>query len=171
MSKINPGSNIYGDNDTKSARPGGMQDIDIMEPSIDDKKKLHCPQCDRVFASREDYISHALSKHQTSQLKQVNTSLDMVPYNNGFHFFTSIGRYTGETAVSLSTFAKDVEVVPIESIDFHFKRGDFQKWLKDTIGDTELAKAIENVEKEPAGEPLRQRLLAVINARVNELKK
>jgi alpha-amylase len=94
----------------------------------------------------------------------------MVPYDNGFHFFTSIGQYTGETAVSLVTFEKDIEVVPIESIDFHFNRADFQKWISDTIGDTELATAIDQIKKELAGEPLRRRLLNVINARINELK-
>ena len=96
--------------------------------------------------------------------------LSPVLYINGFHFFTSVGQYTGETAVSLATFARQVEAAPIESIDFHFKRADFQKWIAETIGDTELATAIGNVEKELAGEPLRRRLLKVINARVKELE-
>ena len=75
-----------------------------------------------------------------------------------------------ETAISLATFAGDVEVAPIESIDFHFGRADFQKWIAETIGDTELAAAIEKVEKNLAGEPLRLRLLAIINAHVKELE-
>ena len=68
------------------------------------------------------------------------------------------------------TFAKDLEVVPIESIDFHFKRADFQKWIADSIGDKKLATEIGHVEKELAGEPLRQKLLRIINARVKELE-
>ena len=64
--------------------------------------------------------------------------LATVPYVNGFHFFTSIGQYTGETAISLENFAKEVELIPIESIDFHFKRVDFQKWIADTIGDADI---------------------------------
>ena len=70
----------------------------------------------------------------------------------------------------MATFARDVEVAPIESIDFHFKRADFQKWIGETIGDSELAEAIEKVEKDLAGEPLRQKLLKIINARVEELE-
>lgn len=170
MSKINPGSNFNEDNDVRTARPGGMQEVDIIEPKIDDNGKFHCSICDRVFSSREDYISHFLSKHQTSNLPVAGELLRTVPYNVGFHFFISEGHYMGETAVSLVTFAKEVEVVPIESIEFHFKRADFQKWLADTITDKKLATEIGDIEKELSGEPLRLNLLRILNARVKELE-
>ena len=170
MSKINPGTNFNEDNDTRTAHPGGMQDVNIMDPKMDDAGKLHCPTCDRVFGSKEDYISHALSKHHINKPNNGRDFLATVPYNNGFHFFIAIGRYTGETAVNLATFAKQVEVAPIESIDFHFKRADFQKWIADTVGDTVLATTIENIPKDLDSEPLRRRLLEVINARVKELE-
>jgi hypothetical protein len=170
VSKINPGSNFNEDNDTRTARPGGLQEVNIIEPKISDKGKLNCPICDRVFSSREDYISHFLSKHQTSDVNSARMFLATVPYNVGFHFFTTEGQYTGETAVSLVTFAKDVEVAPIESIDFHFKRSDFQKWIADTIGDKKLATEIGHVEKELAGEPLRHKLLWIINTSIKELQ-
>ena len=96
--------------------------------------------------------------------------LATVTYDNGFHFFTSIGQYTGETAVSLETFAKKVEHAPIESIDFHFKRADFQRWISDTIGDIELAKAIGGIEKDLSGEPLRRRILKIITEHLKELE-
>jgi uncharacterized C2H2 Zn-finger protein len=172
LSKINPGSNIYSDNDVRTARPGGLQGTDFAEPTIDDDGKLHCPKCSRVFISREDYISHALSKHQFQKqdIDRARAILAQVSYDHGFHFFTDIGRYTGETATSLATFARDVEVAPIESIDFHFKRGDFQKWIGGTIGDSQLAASIEHIDKELAGEPLRIELRNTINARVTELE-
>ncbi|MGO8806187.1 MAG: hypothetical protein ACLQO7_06225 [Candidatus Bathyarchaeia archaeon] len=172
MSKINPGSNFNEDNDIKTARPGGMQDIDIKEPKIDSEGKLHCTICDKVFNSRQDYVSHALSKHQQQTSKTVHAQkfLATVSYDHGFHFYTSIGIYTGETAVNLTTFAKELGVVPIECVDFHFKRADFQKWITDTIGDNELATAIGEVEMELAGEPLRLMLLSIVIARVKELE-
>ena len=169
MSKINPGSNFNEDNEALTARPGGLQETYIMEAKMDGKGKLHCQLCDKVFNSREDYISHALAKHQTSA-KAARAFLASVPYEHGFHFFTDIGQYTGETAVSLETFAKDVEAAPLESIDFHFKRGDFQKWIAYTIKDSELATAIGRFEQTTLGEPLRQRLLMLINDRVKELE-
>jgi uncharacterized C2H2 Zn-finger protein len=169
LSKINPGTNFNEDNDVRTTRPE-MQGIDIIDPTVDVKGILHCPICNKVFSSREDYISHALSKHQIGEPKKEQAFLAKVSYSVGFHFFIAEGRYTGETAVSLATFVKDVKVAPIESIDFHFKRADFQKWVADTIGDKELAKAIGDVEKELSGEPLRLRLLEIINARVMELE-
>jgi len=168
LSKVNPGSNFNEDNDVRTASPG-MQDIDIAEPIMGEKGKLQCPNCERQFESREDYISHALSKHQMSK-PSIMQPLDIVPYSNGFHFFVDIGRYTGETAVSLVTFAKEIEVVPIESIDFHFRRADFQKWIADTIGDSKLATLIENIDKGLTGEPLRKELLLNLNARIKELR-
>ena len=169
MSKINPGSNFYEDNDIQSARSGGLQETNIMEPKKDEAGKLHCPLCDRVFSTREDYISHALSKHQIS-VATARSHLATFTYDRGFHFFTAIGQYTGKTAVSLETFAKEVEIAPIESIDFHFKRADFQKWMRDIIKDAPLANAIGNIEKTLAGEPLRQRLLMITNDRIKELE-
>jgi hypothetical protein len=84
--------------------------------------------------------------------------LAQVPYANGFHFFVSIGRYPGETAISLKHFASEIEFVPIESIEFHFKRGDSQKWIASTIGDRELAEAIGRIKAGLSGELLRKRI-------------
>ena len=67
MSKINPGSNVHGDNDLQTAHAGGMEDIDFPEPKVADTGKLQCPVCNRIFNSREDYISHALAQHQTAK--------------------------------------------------------------------------------------------------------
>jgi hypothetical protein len=94
--------------------------------------------------------------------------LATVPYTNGFHFFTVIGQYTGETANSLVHFAIEIEHIPIESVDFHFKRGDFQKWIADTIGDGELAGVVGRIERELSGEPLRKSILAVLNVTTGE---
>jgi alpha-amylase len=80
-----------------------------------------------------------------SDLTGARGFLATVPYSVGFHFFITEGRYTGETAVSLVTFAKEVEVEPIESIDFHFKRADFQNWAAGTIGDKKLATEIGRI--------------------------
>ncbi len=64
LSKINPGTNVYGDNDVSTAQPGGMEDIKIPDPKMLEKGKFQCPVCNAVFKSKEDYISHALAEHQ-----------------------------------------------------------------------------------------------------------
>jgi hypothetical protein len=79
------------------------------------------------------------------------------------------GYYTGETALSLCSFLRDMGSIDIESIKFHFDRGDFQKWLRNTIGDEELAQTIDKLEKIPE-ETLREKLADVVQKRISELK-
>lgn len=62
----------------------------------------------------------------------------------GFHFYQAIGHYCGVTCYSLEEFANALQYICSDSIAFHFERGDFQKWIKDVIGDTELAHEIDN---------------------------
>ena len=69
--------------------------------------------------------------------------LRTVPYAQGFHFFMPDGHYTGETASSLRSFLKDMGSIDLQSIKFHFDRSDFQKWLRTTAGDEELAQTID----------------------------
>ena len=83
LSKINPGSNVHEDNDIKTARPGGLQDTDIMRPVIGEDGKLHCPMCDAIFKSREAYISHALSKHQNMEQAEESMEKGNRDHGNG----------------------------------------------------------------------------------------
>jgi hypothetical protein len=78
---------------------------------------------------------------------------------SAFYFFTSIGNYTGESAASIEDFLKKIEHIDIKSIEFHFHRGDFQKWVAETIGDKELAEQIKKLQDQNfAGEKLRNQL-------------
>ncbi len=104
----------------------------------------------------------ALSQLQAQKL------LSAVPYEKGFHFCTN-GNYTGITATSLDEFERKLQVAPVESIPFHFKRDDFQKWLRTMIGDNELAKRIDKI-KETSGENLRNAILKNVQERLAELR-
>jgi hypothetical protein len=97
--------------------------------------------------------------------------LSQVPYAQGFHFFMSDGHYSGETAMSLSSFLKDIEHIDIQSIRFHFARGDFQKWLRTTIGDEELAQRIDSIDKTVQDEPLIHQLTEIVQKRISELQR
>ena len=96
--------------------------------------------------------------------------LSTVPYSQGFHFFMTDGHYSGETARSLSAFLKDLGHIDIKSIRFHFERGDFQKWLRTTVGDDEVAKRIDNLGKKVPEETLRQLLTDIVQKRISELQ-
>jgi alpha-amylase len=99
--------------------------------------------------------------------------LRSVPYESGFHFYTGIGNYTGVTATSLFEFVEKLQLVPVESVVFHFQRGDFQKWIKNTLGDDETATKIEQLKKWSSWsseENLRKDILKAVEKRLSELK-
>ena len=80
------------------------------------------------------------------------------------------GHYTGETALSLSSFLRDMGSIDIESIKFHIDRDDFEKWLTNTIGDEELAQIIDKLDKKIPEEKLREKLTDILQKRISELK-
>jgi hypothetical protein len=80
------------------------------------------------------------------------------------------GHYTGETALSLCSFLRDLGSVDVQSIRFHFERGDFQKWIRTTIGDEELAQRIDRLDKTVPQENLGQLLADVVQKRISELQ-
>ena len=69
--------------------------------------------------------------------------LSSVSYEKGFHFFTDIGKETGEPAINLSGFYEELRVIELQSVRFHFQRKDFQNWVKNVLGDPELAQRID----------------------------
>ncbi|MGE5575097.1 MAG: hypothetical protein ACM3UL_03080 [Ignavibacteria bacterium] len=103
-------------------------------------------------------------------VEKAQKMLSPVPYEQGFHFFMPDGHYLGETAVSLCIFLKDLGTIDVQSIRFHFDRGDFQKWLKNTIGDEELAVKIDGLEKRIPDEELRKQLTDIVQKRISELQ-
>src|SRR5271157_3208558 len=85
--------------------------------------------------------------------------LRTVPDEKGFHFSTAPGSFTGETATSLEDFKRKLQIAPAESVSFHLQRGDFQKWIAETIGDVELAKKVSLIKSEGPVEDSRKELL------------
>ena len=96
--------------------------------------------------------------------------LSPVPYDRGFHFFMPDGHYSGETAMSLCTFLRDLGSVDAESIEFHFERADFQKWIRTTVGDEELAQRIDKLDKNLREEALQKQLTDIVQKRISELQ-
>jgi hypothetical protein len=96
--------------------------------------------------------------------------LGPVPHDKGFHFFMPDGHYTGETAISLCSFLRDLGSIDIQSIKFHFDRGDFQKWLRNTGGDEELARIIDKLDNKIPEENLGEKLADIVQKRISELQ-
>jgi hypothetical protein len=96
--------------------------------------------------------------------------LGSLPYEHGFHFFSGIGRYTGETAVTLFSFYEELRTIELASVKFHFQRGDFQSWIRNTLSDVELAERIDKTKVDLSSEDLREELLKTVLARLKELQ-
>jgi hypothetical protein len=109
------------------------------------------------------FMSQSAPKTETPKI------LRSVSLEQGFRFSTEKGS-TGITATSLSDFAAKLETVDVISVFFHYPRGDFQKWINDILGDTDLADRMCFVQIGLSGEKLREQLLRIIQKRIAELK-
>ena len=96
--------------------------------------------------------------------------LRTVPSHEGFHFFRAPGDSTGKVATSLADFVEKLRTVDIRSVNFHFPRQDFEKWLRDIIGDAELSRRINRIKKETHGEKLRSEIIQIVKVRIDEVK-
>ena len=97
--------------------------------------------------------------------------LSDVQFDSGFHFYTSLKNYTGITAISLPEFVDKLRIIDARSVSFHFQRHDFQKWIEETIGDTQLAKRINQLNSELSEENLRKEILETVQKRMIEAQK
>ena len=97
--------------------------------------------------------------------------LRKLPRENAFYFFTSVGNYTGENAASLEEFVKKIGEVNAKSLEFHFYREDFEKWVAEVLEDGELAEEIESLKNlKPVGDALRGQLYLIVSKRFEKLK-
>jgi hypothetical protein len=99
--------------------------------------------------------------------------LRVVPQAQGFHFYTAIGNYCGVSACSLEEFGDALQYVCSEAIVFHFERGDFQNWIRNVIGDTELAQRIDDIkmcERHLSAESCRKELVDAVRIRLLQLE-
>lgn len=80
----------------------------------------------------------------------------------GFFFYTDIGKPLFEAAFNPQEFKEKVKKVPVASLEFHQKRGDFARWFRDVFKDVQLAETIKKIVK--TGEDLRREILNALNS-------
>ncbi|NOZ76388.1 MAG: alpha-amylase [Euryarchaeota archaeon] len=67
-----------------------------------------------------------------------------------------------ETAWSLADFCHILETVDIRAIRFHMERGDFENWVRHSLGDERLARKIGKLDPEKLGDrELRKKLVKI----------
>jgi len=97
--------------------------------------------------------------------------LRTVPPDKAFLFFEDEGYYTGKLATNLADFLKDIKTVPANSVTFHFKRGDFEKWIQEILHDPTLAQRIKRIKKSYSGKELRDKISQIVRKRLREVQK
>jgi menaquinone-dependent protoporphyrinogen IX oxidase len=124
---------------------------------------------DLNMAKVKDWAMELGKKFNT--ISQRLTLLNAVPFENRFQFYTELGENTGITADGVMDFAEKLQTVPIQSVTFHFKRQDFQKWLQTSVCDDELARRIDQISLLQNGEDLKKELSKMVDERITELTK
>lgn len=106
----------------------------------------------------------------TTEPKQALQILSSVPRERAFHFYRDIDQYLGVYATNLGEFCDKVQLVDVQSIEFHLPRKDFESWFIG-LGDFELAQRMSIIDKSGLpGEDLRKRIYEVVKSRCEELE-
>ena len=106
------------------------------------------------------------------EVSKENAMLILAPqsFENAFHFYSDIGKPLDVNAKDLSDFCDKVQAVGVDSVNFHFRRGDFEAWFKH-LGDAELAKKMELLKKENASGEVPRRIHEIVEGRCKSLEK
>ncbi|KPV62179.1 MAG: UvrABC system protein C [Candidatus Bathyarchaeota archaeon BA2] len=75
----------------------------------------------------------------------------------GFYFYEDISKPLYEVALNPQDLREKIKKVPVASLEFHQKRGDFAKWIRYVFKEVQLAEAIVKIDE--TGEDLRRELL------------
>jgi hypothetical protein len=115
--------------------------------------------------NKETSVRNVNAKLSQSEVEKI---LRTVPRDEAFYFYEEVGKPVGYIARSLVDFRDKVNAVRWSSLVFHLKRKDFENWISEILGDSELAKRISNIS--PDDFNLKNKLFMAIDKRINELK-
>lgn len=118
------------------------------------KREFTSEQEDRVKELLEEYTQ------EHGELPKCNVyakEKKEMTSEKGFHFYENMGKPLSEVAFNLQDFREKISQVPITSLEFHQKRGDFANWIQDVLSDIRLAEEFRKISK--TGEELRKELI------------
>jgi hypothetical protein len=115
-------------------------------------------------------INQIPQENISDQEKDAATILRVVLPEQGFNFMTENGVYSGLSANSLEDFRLKLETIDVNSVAYHYYRGDFQRWIESTLGDRDFANKLCFISTEITPEELRGELLKLLDKRITDLK-
>jgi len=105
---------------------------------------------------------------------RIQKILGNIVYDKAFFFYEDVGKPTGDSATSLSDFCNKIKTINPKSLAFHLKRGDFENWIRETIGDNELTQRIRKLRANKTTwkneATLRSKLHKIVRDRISELQ-
>ncbi len=111
-------------------------------------------------------------KHSTPSPQKIKAILRKMPSNLSFYFYEDMGKPTGQVATSLldlnRMFASAQSQGAQASLMFHMRRGDFATWIREAVGDSELANQIAKIQ--PDDRRLQRKLHKTVDDRIQKLK-
>jgi len=115
-----------------------------------------------ITPKQEDRMKNLLDEYRQKHGKLPKCNLLPAPPKEvasewGFYFYEDIGKPLFEAAFNPKDFKEQIKKVPVASLEFHQKRGDFARWFRNVFKDAKLAEAFEKIDK--TGEDLRRELL------------
>ncbi len=96
----------------------------------------------------------------------------IVAGNSPFRFYTGVGeeKYTGVEVYSLNGFLDALFKVDAESVEFHSRRGDFERWAQHSLRDMEIRKRFQEIrELDLRAEELRKREIQIVQRHLRKL--
>jgi hypothetical protein len=112
-------------------------------------------------------MSHMASTNNSQEYTPARV-LRVVSVPDAFLFFINAERYTGEFATSLTDLLVKLDKVPLESVEFHFQRSDFEKWVGRTLGDEDLSDRLHQIDRLARREELRTAIKEAIRKRLEK---
>jgi hypothetical protein len=116
--------------------------------------------------------SKSRRSYSTLSQRKIKAILRDLPLEMSFHFYEEIGKPTGQVATSLLDFCSKLasaQSLQLQaSLVFHMKRGDFATWIKQAVGDRELADKIKGISADDHN--LAEKLHKTVDDRIKELK-
>ena len=124
----------------------------------------------RILSDLEARILFELEKPELTAIRY----LRQLPAGMGFTFSYDFARSSGLTVHSLEEFVSTLKTVDLRSLLFHLERGDFERWIRQVIGDEKLANKIDEISrpnKRLKGANLRRKILTITTRRIKQLRR
>ncbi|HXZ97984.1 MAG TPA: hypothetical protein VED24_01305 [Candidatus Acidoferrum sp.] len=122
------------------------------------------------------WLEHARARSKVSERGMTATDaarmLRRLPSWRAFWFYRDVDAPLGQGAMSLSEFTQLISTIEEQSLEFHMQRKDFESWIREGVGDIELADRIGDLGRHALPrEQLRKRLCSAVEERYHELER